>query len=146
MKNVIPLLRYEYSIPDAAATAGDTLNGQTRETLFQLANVDIDFEKKSLSLTGKKLKVKATIYPGFAADLTDLSEDGLVFSLEGIMEYHKCINSCSGLLVLDNMPSRNTPEGREWQATVYLYDDYDEEREIRFRLPLYSPRENAELN
>ncbi|MES1159811.1 MAG: hypothetical protein ABUM51_03575 [Bacteroidota bacterium] len=146
MKNVIPLLRYEYSIPDAAAMAGDTPSGQTHEMLSQLANVDIDFEKKSLSLTGKKIKVKATIYPGVAADLTDLSKDGLVFSLEGIMEYHKCINSCSGLLVLDNMPSRNTPDGREWQATVYLYDDYDDEREIRFRMPMYSHRENAELN
>ena len=129
MKNVIPLKRYEYSIPDADAT-----------------NVDIDFEKQTLFLTGKRLKVKATIYPGFSVDLTDFSEDGLVFSLEGIIEDGKNINSCSGLLVLDNMTSRNTPGGREWHATVYLYDNYDDEREIKLRLPMYSPRENAELN
>ncbi|HTI07240.1 MAG TPA: hypothetical protein VL832_01755 [Puia sp.] len=146
MKNAIPLKRFEYSIPDAAIVAGDARNGQTREMVFQLANVDIDFEKRNLSLTGKGLKVKATIYPGFAVDLTELSEDGLVFSLEGIMEYHKCINSCSGLLVLDSMPSRYTPGGKEWQATVYLYDDYDDEREIRFRLPMFSHWANAELN
>lgn len=146
MKNVIPLKRYEYSIPDAASTATGFQDGHDLEMHFQFANVDIDFEKQNLSLTGKRLRVKATIYPGFAVDLTDFSEDGLVFSLEGIIEDGKSINSCSGLLILDNMISWDTPGGREWHATVYLYDNYDDEREIKFRLPMYSHGANAELN
>jgi len=146
MKNVIPLKRFEYSIPDAAAMATGALEENALEMHFQFANVDIDFEKQTLSLTGKRLKVKATIYPGFSVDLTDFSEDGLVFSLEGIIEDDKSINSCSGLLILDNMTSRNTPGGREWHATVYLYDNYDDEREIKLRLPMYSHGANAELN
>ncbi|HEX9514188.1 MAG TPA: hypothetical protein VF939_27035 [Puia sp.] len=133
MKDSIPLKRFEYCISDTAATV-------------QFANVDIDFEKKNLSLTGGSLKVKATIYPGCAVDLSDSSEDELVFSLEGIMEDGKSINSCSGLLVLDSMMSRYELGGKEWHATVYLYDDYNDEREIKLKLPMCSLSENAELN
>ncbi|HMI59987.1 MAG TPA: hypothetical protein VK518_03740, partial [Puia sp.] len=134
---------------------------------FQSANVDIDFEKKSLSLEGdsllilgnslmskpvhpsarkKRVKVKATIYPGFAIDLSDTAEDDMVFSLKGIIEDGVTINACSGLLVLHSMTNRNAPGGREWHATVYMHDDHDDEREIKLKLPMCSPGKNAELN
>jgi hypothetical protein len=134
MKHTIPLKRLEYRIPDNATAH------------FHLANVNIDFEKKDLSIEGDSIKVKATIYPGFAVDLSGSSDDEFIFSLEGIIQDSKSINTCSGLLVLDSMTNSHAIGGKEWYATVYLYDDYDDEREIKLRLPMWSLAGNAELN
>jgi hypothetical protein len=169
MKHPILLKRFEYCIADSAATANGKgmRGGHLPEMYFQSANVDIDFERKSLSLEGdsqlilgnsltskpvhssarkKRVKVKATIYPGFAINLSDRAEDDMVFSLKGIIEDGVTINTCSGLLVLHGMTNRNAPGGKEWHATVYLYDDYNDEREIKLKLPICSLAENAGLN
>jgi hypothetical protein len=124
----LPLRRVEYCIPGPGA------------------NVNIDFESRKLSLGGDiGLKVSATIYPGFSAGLT-ASADELVFSLEGIMEDSDHINSCSGLLVLDNLTNGQEPEDREWHATLYLYDDHIDGRELKLKMTMYALSANAELN
>jgi len=133
MKHTIPLKRFEYCMPDTATTN------------FHLAKVNIDFEKGSLSLE-TDVKVNATIYPGVRVHLSDVADEEFVFCLEGIIANGDTINTCSGLLVLDSMINRNAPCGKEWHATIYLYDDYDDEREIKLRLQMCSLAVNAELN
>ena len=127
----LPLKRVEYCIADPGA------------------NVSIDFENRKLSLAGDiefvPIKVNATIHPGFSAGLTG-SGDELVFSLEGIMEDSHYINSCSGLLVLENMTNGYGLEDREWHATLYLYDHLIDGREIKLRMTMYGLSANAELN
>ena len=132
MKQEIPLKRFEYCVTDRA--------------LYRITNVDVDFEKKSLRFVGEGLKVHTTIYPGFGVDLSDETNDGLVFSLEGILEDDKTINTCSGLLVLYNVMDRNGRSGMAWRLSVYLYDDNNDEREIRFNLAMEPMSGNAALN
>ena len=56
------------------------------------------------------------------------------------------VNSCSGLLVLENLTDRRGAEGRQWHATLYLYDDNSDGREIKLSLTMYRPLANPELN
>jgi hypothetical protein len=151
----LPLKRFEYCFAGPGAAADG------------MKKVSIDFEKKRLSVTGdirpvparsrglwrkrsvasgEKIEVSATIYPGFTGGLTGLSTDELIFSLEGTMRDSKHVNSCSGLLVLENMAKGHDREGLEWHATLYLYDDASDGREIKLRLTMYRPLANPERN
>jgi hypothetical protein len=155
MKQPILLKRFEYCIP----ATGAAVNGMEKVT--------IDFEKRKLSLTGdvvlvldrsrkprrthpacarERIEVRATIYPGFTGGLAGFSADELIFSLEGIMQDSKKMNPCSGLLVLEYLTNGQESGGMEWHATLYLYDDHSDEREIKLRLTMYCPSANAELN
>ena len=155
MEQHIPLKRFEYNI----STSGAAVDG--------IKNVTIDFETRELSLIGdmrpvpdrprklwrarsapskERIEVRATIYPGVTGALPGFSTDGIIFSLEGTMRISKHINSCSGLLVLEDLTNRQGLDGCEWFATLYLYDEKCDGREIKFRLTLYSPLVNPELN
>ena len=145
----LPLKRVEYCIPGpgAAADGMKIRKGNIFGFHFQMTNLKIDFETRRLSLAGDiGVKVDATIYPGFSTGLSGSSSDELIFSLEGIMEDCNCISSCSGLLVLDNLTKGQGLEGRQWHATLYLYDDRIDGREIKLRLTMYGLSANAELN
>jgi hypothetical protein len=145
MKQHIRLKRFEYCIP----APGEAASGMKK--------VSIDFEKRKLSLTGdigcvpdrsrkarrarstparERIEVRATIYPGLNGALAGFSAGELIFSLEGTMSDSKHINSCSGLLVLENLTN----------ITLYLYDDNSDGREIKLRLTMYHPSANPDLN
>jgi hypothetical protein len=49
-------------------------------------------------------------------------------------------------LVIDQRESSHESSGKKWDLRVYLYDDNDEDREIKLDLMMYSPSQNAELN
>jgi hypothetical protein len=155
MKQHIPLKRFEYCIPPAGAAVDG------------IQKVKIDFEKKELLLTGdirlvperprrlwrarsapsmERIEVRATIHSGLTGSLAGYSTNEVIFSLEGTMRDSKHINSCSGLLVLENLTTGHGSAGREWHATLYLYDDKSDGREIKIRLTMYSPLINPELN
>jgi hypothetical protein len=145
MKQHIRLKRFEYCIPAPGAAA------------CGMEKVSIDFENGKLSLTGdigcapdtsrnarrarsrrarERIEVRATIYPGLNGGLAGFSTGELIFSLEGTMSDSKHINSCSGLLVLENLTN----------ITLYLYDDNSDGREIKLRLTMYRPSANPDLN
>jgi len=146
MKQHIRLKQFEYCIP----APGEAASGMKK--------VSIDFEKGKLSLTGdigcvpdtsrkarrarstqamERIEVRAIIYPGVNGGLAGFSADELIFSLEGTMSDSKHTNSCSGLLVLENLTN----------ITLYLYDDNSDGREIKLRLTTMScPSANPELN
>jgi hypothetical protein len=155
MKQHIPLKRFEYCIP----TPGAAVDG--------IKKVSIDFEKRELSLTGElrlvpdrprklwrsrssyskeRIEVRATIHPGVTGGLAGYSTDEVIFSLEGTMRDSKEVNSCSGLLVLENVTNGDGPAARDWHATLYLYDDKSDGREIKLRLTMYRPLANPEQN
>jgi hypothetical protein len=155
MKQHIPLKQFEYCIP----TPGVAVDG--------IKKIHIDFEKRELSLTGdlrlvpdrprklwgsrsgssrERIEVRATIHPGLTGGLAGHSADEVIFSLEGTMRDSKQVNACSGLLVLENVTDGHRPVGREWHATLYLYDDKSDGREIKLRLTMYRPLANPELN
>lgn len=166
MKHSLPLRRFEYCVPNPGSNDMEISDIHPFEMNFPKVNIDIDFEKKNLSLEGdswlilddsqnpepayslgnERIKVRATIYTGFSVSLSSFSEDELVYSLEGILEDGKSITSCSGLLVLNGAAGGKEQGGRKWYLAVYLYDDYDDERAIRLKLAIHSFAENAELN
>jgi hypothetical protein len=134
MKQHIPLKRFEYCTAEQGATADNRVN------------FEIDFEKGNLALEGEGIKIKTTIYPGFSVDLSDKTNDELVFSLQGIMEDGKTINSCSGLLVLYCSTEKKARADVDWRVAVYLYDDYEGDREIKLNLTMSLLTGNPELN
>jgi hypothetical protein len=134
MKQPIPLKRFEYCTAEQSATA------------YNKVNFEIDFEKGNLAIEGEGIKVKTTIYSGFCSNLSDKTDDELVFSLQGIMEDGKTINSCSGLLVLYSATKRRARAGTDWRVVIYLYDDYDGDREIKLNLTMSLLAGNPELN
>jgi hypothetical protein len=130
----LPLRRFEYCFtgPDSAA--------------YGMKKVSIDFENEKLFVTREKIEVSATIYPGLTGGLIGFSADELIFSLEGTMRDSKRVNTCSGLLVLENLTGRHGSESGEWHATLYLYDDHIDGRELKISLTMYCPSENPERN
>jgi hypothetical protein len=92
------------------------------------------------------MKVKASIYTGFGVNLSDPADQALVFSLNGILEKDKTINACTGLLVIKNATEMKGRSGTEWDLTIYLYDDFAGDREIKFNLWMLPLSENATLN
>jgi len=152
------LKSFEYSIPCMQTGSSG---------LKDLVQVNIDFDKRTLSLEGlgqlisssgrrrewiktkaskKKVSVRATIYPGPGIDLSESSRTDFVFSLEGVIEDGNSIHSCTGLLVVNGTAQTNRAGYREWQLAVYVYDEYNKERKIELTLAMYSVFENAHLN
>jgi hypothetical protein len=169
MKHPNLLKRFEYSVPgsDTATSVTDSRDIHPIEMNSPLLKVNIDFEKRSLSVEGngqtligsagkpkrirsasdkERVIVKASIYPGLTVDLSAFTGNELVFSLEGILDNGESIHSCSGLLVLDSATERQLSGGREWHLTLYIYDDYNDEQEIKLKLMMCSLSENAQLN
>ena len=155
MNHSIPVKRLEYCIPEMTTAKAN------------MTNVNIDFEKGNLFLEGDsqlvlyetrrsrlarsafrkgRIKVNATIFPGVKAHLSDVAGSELVFSLEGLLEDGKTINTCSGLLVLNNPGTRKGIGPEKWHLSVYLYDNYNDKREIKLKLTMHYVTKNAELN
>lgn len=167
MKNNIPLKRFEYTAPSPdtyakrMGSAGDPF-----DTHLPLLQVSLDFEKRELHLEGKdlfekdpiqkpqsillpdneRIRVKAGISSGFSIRLSELAKDELVFSIEGSLDDGKSIDSCSGLLVFSQAISIDGSETGQYHLTLYLYDDFDDEREIKLRLIMYAFSETAFFN
>jgi len=148
MRHQLPLKRFEYCLadPGTTATGRNTRARRTFEMHFSLTSFEIDFEKASLSLVGERIKLKASIFPGYGVDLTEATEEALIFSMEGILENGASIGTCSGLIVLQNIPEGDGRLGREWRLSIHLYDDFSGDREIKFNLWMLPLSENAVLN
>lgn len=134
MKHHIPLKRFEYCTAEQGVSAKNRVN------------IEIDFEKGDMCIEGEGIKVKTSLYPGTSVDLSDKANDGLSFSLQGILEDGKTINSCSGLLVLYCDLKGMLQSVKDWRAAIYLYDDYDGDREIKLNLTMCILGANPEMN
>jgi hypothetical protein len=168
MKQQIPIRRFEYCTPEGGMTTGARAVPDSRpfDIDFRLVTMDIDFERRTLSLEGiskpgngrrKKrrgqsgpdgefIKVFATICPGPGSSLSGTDDDGLVLSLDGVLEDSKMISSCNGLLMLHCSAEKEGWNGGQWCLSVYVYDDYNEQREISLNLTMWPVSENAGLN
>jgi hypothetical protein len=134
MKHHIPLRRFIY------CTAGQGANAQNRVT------IEIDFEKRNLALQGEGIKISTAIHSSYSVDLSDKTNDGLVFSLDGVLEDGKTINTCSGLLVLYCGSEWKVRCDRDWRLAVYLYDDDNEDREIKLNITMGPLTGKPQLN
>jgi hypothetical protein len=169
MKQPNYLKSFEYSIP--ASEKDFHQRGNLYRDYFKMdlppVKINIDFENKYLVLENngfltkssssnsersrsdfekKRIKVNANIYCGLDINLSGCSGDELVFLLEGIMDDGESKNPCSGLLVIDTATNIYESGGKEWDLRVYLYDNNNEDREIKLDLIMYSFSQNAELN
>ncbi len=158
MKQDNLLKSFDYSIP---CRQGD--NGSPCDPV----QVNIDFEKRSITLDGlgqftpgpgrrrewiktkaskKKVSVRAAICPGPGLDLSESLDNDFAFSLEGVIDDGKSINSCAGLLLVNGTAYTNGAGYREWQLAVYLYDERNTERQVNLKLTLYSGFQHADQN
>jgi hypothetical protein len=169
MKDPIYLKSFEYSIP--ASEKDIHHRGMMNRDYFKmhlpLVKVNIDFENKWLVLENngfttkastsitehkrfdfekKRIRVNANIYCGLNINLTGSSGDELVYLLEGIMDDGESNNPCSGLLVINTSAGIYESVGKEYDLRIYLYDNNNEEKEIKLDLMMYSLSKNAELN
>lgn len=168
MKQQIPIRRFEYCTPEGGITTGARAVPDSRSFNidFRLMTMDIDFERRTLSIEGisrtgngerknrraqsgadgEFIKVSATICPGAGFPLSGTDEDGLVLSLDGVLEDSKTISSCNGLLTLHCAAEKQGWNGGEWRLAVYVSDDYNDQREINLNLTMWPLSENAGLN
>lgn len=168
MKQQIPIKRFEYCTAERGTASGTRVVPDSRpvDTDFRLMTIDIDFEGRTLCLegisktesgqrrprwarsgsNGEFIKVFATICPGPGSPLSGTTDDGLVLSLDGILEEGKKVSSCNGLLMLHCSAEKRGWLGGEWCLAVYLYDDYHNRREICLNLSMWPLSENAGLN
>jgi hypothetical protein len=169
MKQTLNLKSFEYSIPPPAKDFKDrdNLYGDYLEMHLPMVKVNIDFVNKYLFLEGngiqakslsskteltrfdfekERIKVNANIYCGLDINLSGSSNDALVFLLDGIIDDGESKNPCTGLLVIDSRTNSYESEEKEWVLRVYLYDAYNEDREIKLDLMMCSLSQNAELN
>jgi hypothetical protein len=169
MKHPVYLKSFEYSVP--VSEKGFHHRGNPyRDSLkmrLPLVKVNIDFVNKSLFLEGNgvlvktlssktertgfdfeqdRIKVYAKIYCGLDINLSGSSNEGLVFLLEGVMDDGESKNPCSGLIVIDSRSNRQESEEKEWDLRVYLYDNNNDNREVKIDMMMYSLSKNAELN
>ena len=169
MKQAVYLKSFEYSIPVSDKTLSDN-SYSYRDYLAMhstLVKVNIDFVNKCLLLEGngiqakaltskkeltkfdfekKRIKVNAKIYCGLNINLSCFSNEGLVFLLEGTLDDGENKNPCSGLIVIESRTNRQESGRKEWDLRVYLYDTYNDDREIKLDLMMCSLSQNAELN
>src|SRR5450432_499453 len=154
MKQPVYLKSFEYSIPSSEKDFhdGGNLHGDYLEMYLPLMKVNIDFVNKCLFLEGngiqaktlsskteltrfdfvkERIKVSAKICCGLNINLSRSLNEELVFLLDGI---------------IDSRTNRYESGGKEWDLRVCLYDTYNDDREIKLDLMMYSLSQNAELN
>jgi hypothetical protein len=169
MKQPVYLKSFEYSIPSSEKDFhdGGNLHGDYLEMYLPLMKVNIDFVNKCLFLEGngiqaktlsskteltrfdfvkERIKVSAKICCGLNINLSRSLNEELVFLLDGIIDDGETKNPCTGLLVIDSRTNRYESGGKEWDLRVCLYDTYNDDREIKLDLMMYSLLQNAELN
>ena len=169
MKQPVYLKSFEYSIPvsEKGFHLRTNPNRDYLEMHLPLVKVNIDFVNKRLFLEGngvlaktlsskteltgfdfekERIKVNAKIYCGLDINLSGSSNEGLVFLLEGVMDDGESKNPCSGLIVIDSRSNRYESEEKEWELRVYLYDNNNDDREVKIDMMMYSLSPKAELN
>jgi hypothetical protein len=169
MKQPVYLKSFEYSIPASEKDFhdGGNPNKDFMKMHLPLVKVNIDFENKYLflesngmegkSLSSKtelsrfafekeRIKVNAHIYCGLDINLSGSSNEEMVFLLEGIVDDGESENPCSGLIVIDGRTNMHESGGKEWDLRISLYDNNNDEREIKLDLMMYSRSQNAALN
>lgn len=157
MKPVLPLKRYEYSIP-AAPFVASALPGKNNKDFpehRQLLRVVFDFENGRLRLEGdrrfimatdesnevdslpshkERLSIKATILPSMVINLNDERNNELVFALEVCINDKKLPDYCSGLMIVGKDWNGCEPQ---WNIALYLYNFHASDCEIKFNLPVF---------
>jgi hypothetical protein len=169
MKPTIYLRSFEYSIPISENDFNyrSNFHGDYLEMHSPLVKVNIDFVNKCLFVEGngiqaktlsaktelarfdfrkERIKVNAKIYCGLNINLSDSSNEEMVFLLEGIVDDGESNNPCSGLIVIDGRMNMHESRGKEWGLRISLYDKNNDDREIKLDLIIYSLSQNAELN
>jgi hypothetical protein len=169
MKQPVYLKSFEYSIPasDKDFRHRGILYRDYVQMHLPLVKINIDFENKYLALetngfpattSSKKtertrfafeqerIKVNANIYCGLDINLSGSAGEELVFLLEGIVDDGDSKNPCSGLIVIGSRTNVHESGGKEWDLIISLYDNNNDDREIKLDLMMYSLSHNAELN
>jgi len=158
MKKQLLLKQFGYSIPSTALVISVTKTSHIVSGHLPLMRVSFDFEHGKMKLEGDwqylmatnkhnganwftchrdRVSIAMDIFPISPINLHDKESDGLVFTLEGLINDGESIGGCSGLMVLDNVKGKKGRFSNRWDFTFYIYDLQFEFCEIKFRVPVY---------
>jgi hypothetical protein len=163
----ILLRQFEYSIPPCVNTIAGIKQNHIVDEDLPLIKVVIDFENGNLKLEGdwhfmmssnkyneascfnnhkERVKVETTIYASSPINLNATDKNGWIFPLDGTIKDADYLAACSGLLILDTVPSSAEQTGSQWNISLYLYDQQFDDCEIKFKWPLYTTTSNENRN
>lgn len=94
----------------------------------------------------ERININAKIYAAVPIDLNNTGNDGLMFPMEGTIKDGSCTNSCSGLLVIDNVHNWKGQFSPLWNVSFYLYDNQFGHCEITHKIPLHIADGNQLFN
>jgi len=128
-----------------------------------LLDVAIDFENGTVNLEGdwkyimhlngygnqasfgksrERVQMALNVRGTLPVDLADISNDGLLLPLDGVISDHFGAGNCTGLLVIENAGAWSGAVNNDWDITVYLYDRQQNNMEIKIKVPLLTAATN----
>jgi len=154
----LPLLRsFEYSILHPE----DDNSGQA----IPLVNVRIDFEHGNFFLEGswvfmmasnkntrgsratrKRVRVESALYPSLPLDLADEKSENYHFTLHGIIQDDVILDSCSGMLTVEQIKYTDGGPTGDWMLTFYLYNIVESGCDMKLNLLLLPEQQYGVLN
>jgi hypothetical protein len=97
-------------------------------------------KRKQPTVQADQVYIQMDIQPTAIIDLNDHSNNGRMFSLEGIITDASLVDSCIGAIILKTK-SPKQQDSNHWLLEIYVYDNAAYYGEIKFDLPLYLTKE-----
>jgi hypothetical protein len=150
-----PLQKLTYMVPSSSVVSSNQH--------LPLLNIDIDFVKGSLNLEGdweyimqlngysaqewfvksrERVQIAMNIRGLSPLDLAEIDEDGLVLPLGGILTDELGAGNCSGMLVIDAVGMYSGAVNNDWDISIYLYDQQQNNMEFKVTVPLLTGATN----
>ncbi len=159
----LPLQQITYLVP-FSTQAMDFMEGKkVYPKHLPLLNITIDFEKGTLNLEGdwqyimylnghskhdwftksrERVQIAMNIRKQLPVDLAEISDEGLLLPLNGMLTDHFGAGNCTGLLVIDTVGMYSGAVNNDWDISLYLYDRQQNNMEFKIKVPLLTAAAN----
>ncbi|MBO9203943.1 MULTISPECIES: hypothetical protein [Niastella] len=150
-----PLMKVTYMVPSS------TLRSSSKR--LPLLSLTLDFNNGSLNLDAdwqylmqlnghskrewftrsrERVQIAMNIRGNQPVDLAEITEEGLLLPLDGILNDHYGAASCTGLLVIDTVGMYSGAVNNDWDISIYLYDRQQNNMEFKVKVPLLTGATN----
>lgn len=169
MQEPVLLSRFEYAMLSSTITVSsrDGLEKYPFGSQVPLVSIKIDFEKGDFWLEGnrqfmlfsrktrkvrelvsqqERVRVESSLFPGSVIDLSDRSNDGLFFTMDGSILYGGMLKTCTGLMLLENIRNKQGDFTRHWSIAFNLHVITQKEYELKFKIPVLQKDEQEGWN
>lgn len=92
------------------------------------------------------MRIESALYPSLPLDLADEKNPNYHFTLHGIIQDDVVVDSCSGMLTVEQIKYSDGGMTGEWVLTFYLSNIVGNECEMKINLLLLPEQEYGVLN